>query len=193
MKANLEKEQVAVKYDALRNQLNPHFLFNALTSLNSLIFENQQLASDFLQQLAKVYRYILQNKDNSTVSLRSELKFIEHYVFLLKTRFGDAIRIEINAEEEDMDKGIVPVLSQILLENAIKHNSISKENPLTVSLITENNFLIVENNIVKKTNVENSNKMGMENLKALYNYLTDRPVEVEEKDDRYIVRIPLIY
>lgn len=192
-KVNLEKEQVVIKYDALRNQLNPHFLFNALTSLNSLIFENQQLASDFLQQLSKVYRYILQNRDKSTVSIRTELNFVQHYVFLLKTRFEDAISIDIQADESDMDKGIVPVLSQILIENAVKHNTISKENPLTISIRTANDYLIVENNIIQKTNVESSNKLGMENLKSLYNYMSERPLEIEETKHRFIVRIPLIH
>src|SRR5688572_4742224 len=98
--ANMQREQAIVKYDALKNQLNPHFLFNALTSLNSLIFENQQLASDFLQQLSKVYRYVLQHKEKETVSVLTELDFIKHYIYLLKIRFKDAIEFNIELGDE---------------------------------------------------------------------------------------------
>lgn len=191
-KTNLEKEQAVVKYDALRNQLNPHFLFNALTSLNSLIFENQQLASDFLQQLSKVYRYILQSRDKSTVSLQTELNFIAHYIFLLKTRFEDAISITVAVADDDLDKGIVPVMTQILIENTVKHNMISVSNPLMIALTSDGDYLIVTNNIIKKTTVETSNKQGMENLKSLYNYLTDKPVEVIATETLFTVKIPLI-
>ena len=191
-RSNLEKEQAIVKYDALRNQLNPHFLFNALTSLNSLIFENQQLASDFLQQLSKVYRYTLQNREKETVSLSTELLFVKHYMSLLKTRFGEAIEFIIDVEDNDMEKGLVPVISQMLIENAVKHNSLSLKNPLQILLTSNGNYFVVENNIIKKTQVESSNKLGMQNLKDLYKYLTDRVVEIEQDQNRFIVRIPLI-
>ncbi len=191
-KSNLEKEQAIAKYNALKNQLNPHFLFNALTSLNSLIFENQQLASDFLQQLSKVYRYILQSRDKETISISAELKFVEHYIFLLRTRFGKSILINIQVNELDMDKGIVPVLIQMLIENAVKHNVISKEKPLVINISTDTEFLTVENNIISKNKVETSNKMGLENLMALYKYLIDKPIEIKEMKDRFKVRIPLI-
>ncbi|MEZ4808984.1 MAG: histidine kinase [Allomuricauda sp.] len=191
-KTNLEKEQAVVKYDALRNQLNPHFLFNALTSLNSLIFENQQLASDFLQQLSKVYRYMLQNKDITTVSLQTELNFIAHYIFLLKTRFEDAIEVVIHVADDDLDKGVVPAMTQVLLENAIKHNVISIDQPLKISIASNGDYLIVENNIIRKKNVETSNKQGMENVRSLYNYLSDKPVEIIDTETTFTVKIPLI-
>jgi two-component system, LytTR family, sensor kinase len=191
-KSNLEREQAIVKYDALRNQLNPHFLFNALTSLNSLIFENQQLASDFLQQLSKVYRYILQNKEKETVSLRAEMSFINHYIFLLKTRFGEGINITLAVKDADMDRGIAPVVTQTLIENAVKHNIISEKRPLNISLHTDGDFLIVSNNIIRKSQVESSNKVGMENLKSLYEYLTEVPIKVEDDQKQFTVSIPLI-
>ena len=190
--ANVQREQAIVKYDVLRNQLNPHFLFNALTSLNSLIFDNQQLASDFLQQLSKVYRYVLQNKEKETVSVSTELEFIANYTSLLKTRFTDAIEFKINLTEDAKEKEIVPVTLQILIENAIKHNMASAANPLTISIIERDLFLIVQNNINKKTHVEASNKQGLGNLKSLYAYLTDRPVEIIEGQNIYSVKIPLI-
>lgn len=192
VRMRLEKEQAVVKYDALRNQLNPHFLFNALTSLNGLIFENQQLASDFLQQLSKVYRYILQNKENSTVSLEAELKFVEHYISLLKMRFEDAIVIDIDVTEMDEDKGVVPVILQTLIENAVKHNVVSIKSPLMVQIWTENEYLIVRNNKTKKEQVETSNKQGLTNLRALYGFLSDKPIEIEDCAETYEIRIPLI-
>jgi sensor histidine kinase YesM len=191
-KTNLEKEQAVVKYDALRNQLNPHFLFNALTSLNSLIFENQQLASDFLQQLSKVYRYTLQNRNNKTVSVRTELNFMENYISLLETRFGEAIAIKIAVDKNDLDKGIAPVVSQVLIENAVKHNMVCLDCPLNILISSDNNYFIVENNRTHKTNVESSNKLGMENLKELYQYLSESPIEIEDFTNRYTVKIPLI-
>ena len=190
--ANMQREQTLVKYNALRNQLNPHFLFNALTSLNSLIFENQQLASDFLQQLSKVYRYVLQNKEKETVSLSTELDFISHYIFLLKTRFGNGIEFQIGLPEKLKEKEIVPVTLQILIENAMKHNVISNEIPLRISIAIDNEYLAIVNSVNKKTQVESSNKQGLENLKSLYQYLTDKPIEIIETDSLFQVRIPLI-
>lgn len=188
----LQREQSEVRYNALRNQLNPHFLFNALTSLNSLIFENQQLASDFLKQLSKVYRYTLQHKANETVALKTEIEFIKRFVFLLETRFATAISIQIKVREEDSDRGIVPVTSQILIENAVKHNIISPNNPLSISIITDGDHLIVTNNKRRKSQVETSNKQGLENLKALYAYLAPTPVVVEDTDNQFTIKIPLI-
>lgn len=190
--ANIKREQATVKYDALRNQLNPHFLFNALTSLNSLIFENQQLASDFLQQLSKVYRYVLQSKEKATVSLSTELDFISHYIFLLKTRFGNGIEFQIILTDEVTEKEIVPVTLQILIENAMKHNVVSNEAPLKISISIEDTYLAIVNSVNKKTQVETSNKQGLENLKSLYQYLTEKPIEITEIDGLFKVRIPLI-
>jgi LytS/YehU family sensor histidine kinase len=188
----MQREQTLVKYNALRNQLNPHFLFNALTSLNSLIFENQQLASDFLQQLSKVYRYVLQNKEKETVSLSTELDFISHYIFLLKTRFGNGIEFQIGLPEKAKEKEIVPVTLQILIENAMKHNVVSNEAPLRISISIDDKYLDIVNSVNKKTQVESSNKQGLENLKSLYQYLTDKPIDIIETDNLFQVRIPLI-
>lgn len=188
----LQKEQTQVKYDALRNQLNPHFLFNALTSLNSLIFENQQLASDFLQQLSKVYRYTLQNKDKETVSLATEMDFINNYIFLFKTRFENAIHFKIDIDKDLRDKGIVPVTIQVLIENAVKHNIVTEKSPLIISILAKGNFINVENTINKKSQIETSNGQGLENLKVLYQYLSETEVEITETDSIFKVKIPLI-
>jgi two-component system, LytTR family, sensor kinase len=188
----LEKEKSQVQFDNLKNQLNPHFLFNALTSLNSLIFENQQLASDFLQQLSRVYRYVLQNKDKNFVLLTTELEFISNYVKLLETRFAGSLQIIFNIEDQNRQKAIVPVTLQILIENAIKHNIVDQHKPLTIEITTIGDYLIVSNNLQTKKRVETSNKQGLENLKSLYKFLTDEPVIVENTDNRFYVKVPLI-
>jgi hypothetical protein len=190
--AELEKEKAYVQYDNLKNQLNPHFLFNALSSLNSLIFENPQLASDFLQQLSKVYRYVLENKEKNLVSVETEINFVNHYVQLLKTRFDGSLNVNFAVSEDAKEKKIVPVTLQVLLENAVKHNITSKTSPLNIEVQSENDFLLVKNNLQKKEIIETSNGQGLENLKNLYRYLSERGVEIREEKNVFTVKIPLI-
>src|SRR5262249_11801226 len=150
----LEKEKSQVQFDNLKNQLNPHFLFNALTSLNSLIFENQSLASEFLQQLSKVYRYVLQNKEKNFVTLQTELDFIQHYVSLLHTRFGPALFIEVEVAAPMREMALVPVTLQILIENALKHNIVDPKRPLKIDIVTMGDYLVVSNNLQVRKRVE---------------------------------------
>lgn len=166
----LEKEKSAVQFDNLKNQLNPHFLFNALTSLNSLIFENPTLASQFLQQLSKVYRYVLQNKDKNFVSVQTEYDFIKNYISLLETRFQDAVSIEISIQDDIRERALVPVTLQILIENALKHNITDRDKPLKIEIFTMGDYLIVSNNLQLRKLVDTSNKQGLENLKSLYSF-----------------------
>lgn len=189
---NLEKEKSQVQFDNLKNQLNPHFLFNSLTSLDSLIQENPTLARDFLQQLSKVFRYVLKNKEKGLVSLETELTFIKHYIGLLKTRFGDALMVDFDIAEDTLDLQITPVTLQILIENAIKHNIINENNPLVIHIESNGDTLIIENNIQKKKQVETSNGQGLINLKTLYSFLSDREIVISEEGDVFSVKIPLI-
>lgn len=186
-----EKEYTQVQFDNLKNQVNPHFLFNSLSSLNSLIFENQQLASSFLQQLSKVYRYVLQNKQQ-TVTVKTETEFIQHYIGLLKTRFLSMLHIHIHLSEHASDARIVPVTLQVLIENAIKHNIVSERNPLTISIYDEAGYLVIENNLQTKNIVDSSNKTGLHNMQQLYSFLTEQPVLVEQTDKKFSVKIPLL-
>ena len=188
----LEKEKSQVQFDNLKNQLNPHFLFNALTSLNSLIFENQELASRFLQDLSKVYRYVLQHKDKNHVSLQTELTFIDNYISLLQIRFEEALKINIAIPDKVKDNAIVPATLQILIENALKHNIVDKNKPLTIDIIAIGDYLVVSNNLQQKKNVETSNKQGLENLRSLYRFLTERPVIIEVNDSRFYAKVPLV-
>jgi two-component system, LytTR family, sensor kinase len=188
----LEREKSQVQFDNLKNQLNPHFLFNALTSLNSLIFEDQALASQFLQQLSKVYRYVLQNKDKTMVSLETELSFIQHYVSLLQTRFKEFLIIDFEIQEESKSRAIVPVTLQILIENALKHNIVDRAKPLTIHIRSDGEYVEVSNNLQEKKNVESSNQQGLENLRTLYRFLTSKPLIIERDGQRFMVKVPLI-
>ena len=188
----LEKEKSQIQFDNLKNQLNPHFLFNALTSLNSLITENPSLASQFLQHMSKVYRYVLQNKEKNFVSLQTELEFIKNYVFLAETRFGGALKIGFEISSGALESAIVPVTLQILIENALKHNVIDNDKPLTVEVFSSGDYLVVTNNLQKRKTVETSNKQGLENLRSLYRFMTDRPVIFEKNETRFTVKVPLL-
>jgi hypothetical protein len=190
--SDMQREQAIVKYEILRNQLNPHFLFNALTSLNSLIFANQELASDYLQQLSRVYRYTLQNKERDTVSVYTELEFLSSYIFLLKTRFGDSFEFTQTVDDLAMKKNIVAVITQMLVENTVKHNIIARLNPLRVKIWNDEKYLYVENSINRKDQVEASNKQGLINLIALYKFLSVDPLETYERNNHFVVRIPLV-
>lgn len=192
LNAQLEREKSQVQFDNLKNQLNPHFLFNALTSLNSLIFEDQKLASEFLQQLSKVYRYVLQNKEKTMVSLDTELSFIQHYVSLLKTRFRDSLTIEFDIPDDALSRAIVPVTLQILIENALKHNIVDRAKPLSVRINISDDYLVVSNNLQEKKLVEHSNEQGLENLKTLYSFLSDKPLIITKDANQFLVKVPLI-
>jgi two-component system LytT family sensor kinase len=188
----LEKEKTQVQFDNLKNQLNPHFLFNNLTLLDGLIHEQPELASKFLQHLAKIYRYVLQHQDKETVSLETENEFINHYVSLMETRFGEGLKITRSFTPEALEKRIVPVTLQILIENAIKHNTVHPKNPLIIQLYEEEGYLLAKNNIQLKKQVESSNQVGLSNLKSLYLYLSKKNIEIYNQNQYFTVKIPLI-
>jgi ligand-binding sensor domain-containing protein len=188
----LEKEKALVMYEGLKQQLNPHFLFNSLTSLGSLIKVDQKLAGQFLDGMSKIYRYILKSRDHEVVSLGEEVKFVENYIRLQQTRFETGFVVNITVPEEEYYKKIAPVTLQNLLENAIKHNIIDDESPLVVDIYTEDNYIITRNNLQRKNFVDTSNKQGLNNLKSLYRYLTRKPIIIEENQHEYTIKIPLI-
>ena len=188
----LEKEKTSVMYENLKQHLNPHFLFNSLTSLSSLIRINPKQASDFLDNMSKVYRYILRNKDNETVPLSEELSFVSMYIHLQKTRFEEGLHVDIDIPEEHLHRKIVPVTLQNLLENAIKHNTADPDQPLIIKLFIDDDYLVVTNTLQKKNYVETSNKQGQNSMVSLYRFLSSRPVIIEENSELYIVKIPLI-
>ena len=188
----LEKEKSVVQYENLKQQLNPHFLFNSLTSLGVLINSDQKLARQFVDQMSKIYRYILKSSDSEIVPLVNEINFAKSYIHLQQTRFDKGFVVNFNIEEEMNQRGIVPVTIQNLLENAIKHNIIDPDSPLIVDITTKDDYLIISNNIQRKYVVETSNKKGILQLKALYKFLSEKPIVISENSEQYTIKIPLI-
>ncbi len=188
----LEKEKTLVQFENLKQHLNPHFLFNSLTSLSGLIEADQKMAADFLNQMSKIYRYILKNRESETVLLKEEIEFVKWYIHLQQTRFGKGLQFHFRVGDEMLDRKIAPVTLQNMVENAIKHNIVDVDSPLIIDIETENEYLIIRNNLQKKRMVETSNQQGLANLHKLYRYLTSKPILIEETEKIYQIKIPLI-
>ncbi len=185
-------ESLQAQLQNLKNQINPHFLFNNMSVLSSLVYKDQDKAVDFINQLSKVYRYLLDNKDSELVTLEDELNFIRSYTYLLQIRFDTNIKFDIVIEENCLNKYLPPMALQILIENVIKHNEISSEKSLTVNIKSDNDMLEVCNTLQLRINTEESSKTGLKNIKERYKYFTDRQVEIVESDKQFCVRIPLL-
>lgn len=189
----LQRENIKAQFEILKNQVNPHFLFNSLNVLSSLIYINQDAAAKFVRQLSKVYRYVLEYKDQEVISLQFELEFLDSYVFLLKTRFDQNLHIDIRIDKSYYQKKIVPMAMQLLFENAIKHNVISKQKPLQIEVFIDENYkLTVINNLQRKSSVEHSSEVGLKSIIKRYKYLTDYKIEIIEDEKSYMVKLPLI-
>ncbi len=189
---NLKRESLNAQLNALKTQVNPHFLFNNLNTLSAIIPEDPDKAVAFVQQLSKVYRHILEVKDEQSIPLKDELDVMKAYAFLLQTRFGDNLDITINVPEEKLKKRIVPLSLQILMENAIKHNIISSEMPLKVDVFAENGRLVVSNNLQKKNQLNESTGIGLDNIRNRCKLLGNDLVIVTESETNFTVSIPLI-
>lgn len=188
-----KKQSAEFRFETLVNQVNPHFLFNSLNTLSSLIYHDRDLAAQYIRELAKVYRYVLENKDNELVKLRIEQEFIKSYVYLFELRFKGMIYFLSDIPEEKLDLYIAPMTVQLLLENAVKHNIISEKKPLTIRIYEENNFLVVANNHQKKNHKPYSSGVGLRNIRERYAYLSDKEIIVDESQEFFIVKIPLIF
>jgi two-component system LytT family sensor kinase len=188
-----ERKSMKLKsdYNSLQAQLNPHFLFNNLSVLKSMITFDPKAATLFTQNFTDVYRYVLQSKDKTTVKLAEELEFIEAYTAIHKERMGEAFDMIIEVGEPDRKKEIPPLALQLLVENAVKHNIALKETPLVVQIKTNGEMLFVSNNLNRKESAY-SEKTGLENLKKRYALLTDKPVKVKPGDEDFDVEIPLL-
>lgn len=190
--AQAEREKTLVQYHNLRNQVNPHFLFNTLTSLDGLVQQDPKLASRFIRHLAKVYRYVLEHKENEVVSLQTELEFIQHYISLLQIRYGEALSIEVDVNEKAQDQGIVMVTLQMLIDNALKHNVVQLDLPLYISITCQKGYLEVKNNKQIRRQIETSNGEGLSQLQELYRFLTEKPVQIIDSELFFRVQIPLL-
>lgn len=187
----LEKEKIATQYESLRNQVNPHFLFNSLNALSELVYESQELAVKYIRQLSLVYRYVLDSRNNEVATIRDELDFLDSFIFLQKIRFGDNLDIQINVEKND-SAYVLPLSLQILMENAIKHNVVSEANPLVIRLEQQDQYLVFRNKIKRKKSIDSGTGIGLENIKMRYKYLTEVPVMIDERKEEFIVKIPIL-
>ncbi|HLN72511.1 MAG: sensor histidine kinase [Methylococcaceae bacterium] len=186
----LKREQLALQYETLKSQVNPHFLFNNLNALTSLISTNPDKAIDFVKQLSEVYRYVLDQKDTELVDLDTELKFVESYVFLQKIRFGSNLDVQTDIKNKNFK--VIPLSIQMLVENAIKHNEISDRNPLQIKIYSdENQYLTIENKLQKKSGSEGSGT-GIDNIKSRYQFFTDRELQLAISKEYFKIRIPLL-
>lgn len=187
----LIKQNLQNELSALKNQINPHFLFNSLNSLNSLIRGNKE-ATTFVNQLSFMYRYILQSSDQYLVSIKEELKFIKSYAFLIKTRYGDKFSIEIDIDDSILDIQVPVLALQLLIENAVKHNEISNKNPLKVKIYNDDGFLIIENKIRIRSTFVDRTGQGLANIDKRYLLLKEKNILISNENNIFKVKMPLI-
>jgi len=187
-----KQEQIRSELAGLRNQVNPHFLFNSMNTLMNIVTEDQQLAVRFLKKLSKVYRYVLENREEQIIPLSKELDFIHSYIFLQKERFKGNLEVKIEVADEMLNQQIIPLSLQILFENAIKHNVISRKKPLLIEVFPKNGKLVVRNNLQRKEQIMDSTKVGLENIKTRYRFFTEETVDIQETKQYFAVAIPLL-
>jgi hypothetical protein len=185
-------ESLQAQLQNLKDQINPHFLFNNMSVLSSLVYKDQDKAVDFINQLSKVYRYLLDTRSSELVTLKEELLFIQSYTYLLQIRFDKNLIFNINIPEEKQSKLLPPMAMQILVENAIKHNEVSSELPLTILIKITNNKLEVTNNLQLRIDNEISSKTGLRNIRDRYHFFTEEPVEISETNEFFTVKLPLL-
>lgn len=188
----LQKENAIARYESLKNQINPHFLFNSLNTLTAIIHQDADKAVDFVQKLSNSYRYLLTMREKELVDLPTELSFVNAYIFLIKSRYGENIRIDLHIPKDCHNLLLPPVSLQMLIENCIKHNVISKDKPLIIHVFIEQDFIVVDNNLQAKQVYESSTQLGLENIRRRYSLLTEKSVEVIKTDTKFVVKLPLL-
>lgn len=190
--ALLKKENLQSQLDSLKQQISPHFLFNTLNTLSSLIRKDADRAELFLDELSKVYRYLLRNNEDELIELGTELQFMESYFHLLLTRYGNAVQLCVNVAQPALSLFLPPLTLQLLVENAVKHNIIEKRTPLLITIAADNRKLIVTNNLQLKTVSMLSNGIGLSNIRAKYKLLSQSDIIVTQNENSFIVQVPLI-
>lgn len=188
----LEKENIQSQFQSLKNQVNPHFLFNSLNTLSALIHKDPDQAEEFIDEFAKVYRYILEFDDKHLVTIEEELSFIQSYIFLQKIRFGENLRVKIDVGEGYLEEHVPPLSMQILVENAIKHNVISKEHPLFICITTENNNLVVKNNLQLRLEDQKSTGIGLKNITRRYELFAGKTPDFSHTENAFLATIPIL-
>lgn len=188
----LTQELSQIKFEVLKNQLNPHFLFNSLNVLSGLIMEDTIKAQKFIDDFSHIYRYVLQTIEQPVVTLEEEINFMRSYLFLQQIRYGDNLTFSLEIESSKLSHLLPPLSLQVILENAIKHNTIDEKSPLEINLFCKKNALIVKNNIQPKISKITSNRVGIENLKKRYQLISSKTPTFYMDTNYYIAELPLI-
>nr|WP_321358526.1 histidine kinase [uncultured Draconibacterium sp.] len=189
--AEMKREKLRMDYNSLQDQLNPHFLFNNLSVLKSLIIYDPDVAVEFTENFTDVYRYVLQSKDKRLVKLGEELDFMKAYCALHKERLGEGINVDSLVPINVLDKDVAPLTGQLLIENAIKHNITSRETPLQIKVYVEDEYLVVSNSLNRRE-ASYSTKTGLKNLVRRYEILTEKEIVVQYDENRFEVKVPLL-
>ncbi len=189
----LKRISAQAELQLVKSQINPHFLFNNLNVLSALIMKNNDEANRFIEEFSKVYRYILTTHDKELVDIKTELNFIKPYIFLLQKRFADGLEIAVDVPEAYEKFYVIPASLQMLIENAIKHNVVSKNKPLHIDVhINGNNTIVVKNNLQLRESVDNSTKVGLNNIIKRYWLFSGQKVEVKSNNEVFAVALPLL-
>ncbi len=188
---SLREENLKYRYQTLKSQVNPHFLFNSLNTLSELLYTDVKKADNYLQKLSAIYRYVLENEEKDLIPLPEELGFVQQYFNLQKERDNDKIFLDIVISDAAEYK-VIPVSLQQLTENALKHNSRSREKPLIIRITIDRDYIVVSNTIQRKTVLENSTQTGLTNLKERVSLITGRELIVHEDNDQFVIKLPVI-
>jgi len=189
----LKRITAQAELQLVKSQINPHFLFNNLNVLSTLVLQNNAEANKFIEAFSKVYRYILSIHDKELVEIKMELDYIKPYIFLLEKRFSDGLSIKINIPEQFESKYIIPASLQMLIENAIKHNVVSRQKPLRIDVhVNGNNTIVVSNNLQARESVENSTEIGLSNIKKRYLLVSGREVLIDKNESEFVVTLPML-
>lgn len=188
----LQRKQLQLQFEALRSQLSPHYLFNCLNTVSNLVYKDANLAEEFIRRFAQTYQYVLTKNQERLVTVAEEIEFVKSFHFLLRTRFGDGLQLNIQLPDLVMESKIPPLTLQILVENAVKHNVISKETPLHITIEAEKeNALSVRNNITQKPTHATSLKVGLNNIKKRYAYFTKKAIAISQ-EQQFQVQLPVL-
>ncbi|GAA4453366.1 histidine kinase [Nibrella saemangeumensis] len=192
-KEQLRKANLQSQIDGLKNQVNPHFLFNSLNSLTALISKDPDKAEEFVTEMSQVYRYLLQTNNYETTTLETELKFIQSYYHMLKTRFGNGVSMDLAIDDRYLNRYLPPLTLQLLVENAVKHNIVKSNKPLLIEIqSTPEGRLMIRNNLQRKRTPVASNRVGLSNIAAKYQLLSKDEMEIRETESHFIVTVPLL-
>ena len=188
----IKNEKLASQYQGLKDQLNPHFLFNSLNVLSNLVYEDADKANRFIEQLSRIYRYVLEVQNEEFVTLETELRFAESFMELQKTRFGDKFQYDVHVSNTE-NYGIAPLSLQLLLENAFKHNKATRDEPLNIWIAQHDNVLIVKNNIQRRESDSRGTGVGLKNITERTKHLTGKPIQSDVSEEYFTVSIPLYH